>query len=123
MRAAFVILALVLVPAGAFADETVATAPARQSLPAAAPVAPLTAEDADDAGDGSAVVMGPCGPEGVAADGSVATKAHGFAEAGVGTQGYRHIAGGFCKPFKNGGAISVSVSQTQAKGAPYGYGW
>jgi hypothetical protein len=57
--------------------------------------------------------LGPCGPEAVAADGSAETKAHGYAEVGVGTGGYRHVAAGFCKPFKNGGAVAVSVSQSQ----------
>jgi hypothetical protein len=105
-------LALMLTPSFALADEVIHTAPATQTLPAAAAVSPL--DEAGGAGDdGSGVRMGPCGPEKVTADGKTETKAHGFVEAGVGTGGYRHIAGGVCKPLANGGAIAVSVSQSQ----------
>ena len=120
MRAVAAFLAFALVPAFAIADETIATAPAKQSLPAAAPVSPLTAEDDSDVSDGQHMAMGPCGPEAVGDDGKLATNAHGYVEAGVGTSGYRHLAGGVCKPLANGGAVSVSVSETQGRGR---YGW
>jgi hypothetical protein len=109
-------LALMLAPGFALADEAIHTAPATQSLPAAAPVTPLDEASGVGGDDGSGVRVGPCGPEKVAADGSTETKAHGFVEAGVGTQGYRHIAAGVCKPLANGGAIAVSVSQSQFQG-------
>jgi len=106
--------ALLLAPAVALAGEVIATAPPTQSPPAAAPVSPL--QEADAASGGSRVNMGPCGPEAVTDDGQTETKPHGFVEAGVGTGGYRHIAAGVCKPLANGGAIAVSVSQSQIHG-------
>jgi hypothetical protein len=108
-------IALALTPGWALADEAIATAPARQSLPAAAPVSPL--QDFDTApDDGTSSRLGPCGPQTVSADGKADTKPHGYVEAGVGTGGYRHIAAGVCKPLANGGAIAVSVGQTQFQG-------
>ncbi len=111
------LLALTLAPGFAFADEAISTAPAiGQSQPRPAPVAPLQAADADGSGDGSRVQMGPCGPQAVSADGKADNRAHGFVEGGVGTSGYRHVAAGVCKPLANGGAIAVSVSDTQLQG-------
>ena len=109
-------LALLFAPGFALADEAIHTAPATQSLPAAAPVTPLDEVGAAAGDDGSGVRMGPCGPQAVNEDGKTDTKAHGFVEAGVGTHGYRHIAAGVCKPLANGGAIAVSVSQSQQQG-------
>ena len=109
-------LALLLAPGFALADEAIHTAPATQSLPAPAPVTPLDDVGAATGDDGSGVRMGPCGPEKVGEDGKTETKAHGFVEAGVGTRGYRHLAAGVCKPLANGGAIAVSVSQSQLQG-------
>jgi hypothetical protein len=109
-------LALMLAPGFVLADETIHTAPATQSLPAAAPVTPLDEVGAAAGDDGLGVRMGPCGPEKVTDDGKMGTKAHGFVEAGVGTRGYRHLAAGVCKPLANGGAIAVSVSQSQLEG-------
>jgi hypothetical protein len=116
MRSIVAALTLVLAPSCALADGAIATAPAAQSLPAAAPAAPLDEASADAPGDGSSVRMGPCGPQAVAADGKADTRAHGFVEAGVGTSGYRHIAAGVCKPLGDNGAIAVSVSQSQIQG-------
>jgi len=117
---AFLVLALIFAPSLALAGEVISTAPTAQPAPAAAPVAQLrVADDGDPNGDGR-VAMGPCGPEAVGDDGKLATKAHGYVEAGVGTSGYRHLAGGVCKPLANGGAVSVSVSETQGRGR---YGW
>jgi hypothetical protein len=108
-------LALLLAPGFALADETIHTAPATQSLPAATPVLALD-EVSAAAGAGGGARMGTCGLEKVTADGQTDTKAHGFVEAGVGTHGYRHIGAGACKPLANGGAIAVSVSQSQIQG-------
>lgn len=113
------LLALILAPGAARADQVISTAPAAQSPPAAAPVPPLRVTDAD-ARDAPEVRMGPCGPETVDDSGKAATKAHGFVEAGVGTSGYRHLAAGVCKPLANGGAVAVSVSESQAQGQRYG---
>lgn len=109
-------LALLLAPGSALADEAIHTAPATQSLPTASPVSPLDEVNAAGGDDRPGVRLGPCGPEKVAADGATETKAHGFVEAGVGTGGYRHIAAGACKPLADGGAIAVSVSQSQMQG-------
>jgi hypothetical protein len=110
------LLVLALAPGLSRADEAMPTAPAHQSPPAAAGVSPLQEADVDAPDGGSGVRLGPCGPEAVAADGKTETKAHGYIEGGVGTNGYRHIAAGLCKPLANGGAIAVSVSQSQAQG-------
>jgi hypothetical protein len=115
------VLALMFTPGLALAGEVMSTAPTAQPAPAAAPVAPLRIEDDGDPNGGGRVAMGPCGPEAVSDDGKVATKAHGYVEAGVGTSGYRHLAGGVCKPLANGGAVSVSVSETQGQGRRYGW--
>jgi hypothetical protein len=115
MRSILVALtALLLWPSTGLAGEVIATAPATQSPPAAAPVAPL--QEADAVNGGSRVSVGPCGPEAVTDDGKMETKPHGYVEAGVGTGGYRHIAAGVCKPLANGGAIAVSVSESQMHG-------
>ena len=114
------LLALVLAPGSALADEAIGTAPAKQAPPAAAPVAPLQEAEADASDGGHRVRMGPCGPQAVTADGKTETKAHGYVEAGVGTGGYRHVAAGVCKPLANGGAVAVSVSQSQAQGGRQG---
>jgi hypothetical protein len=110
------LLSLLLTPGLALAGETIATAPGTGSPPAAAAVSPLVEANADGPDGAPGVRMGPCGPQAVAADGKTDTRAHGFVEAGVGTSGYRHIAAGVCKPLANGGAIAVSVSDSQAHG-------
>jgi hypothetical protein len=104
--------------AAALADDVISTAPGTQSLPAAAPVTPLRVTDSDRS-NGSRVQVGPCGPEAVDDNGKAGTNPHGFVEAGVGTSGYRHIAAGVCKPLANGGAVSVSVGETQGQGRRY----
>jgi hypothetical protein len=111
------LLALTLAPGLALADEAISTAPVvGQSQPAPAPVAPLRAVDADGSDEGSGVRMGPCGPQAVTADGKTDNRAHGFVEGGIGTSGYRHVAAGVCKPLANGGAVAVSVGDTQLQG-------
>jgi hypothetical protein len=120
MRSIVAALTLALAPGFAFADGAIATAPAAQSLPAAAPVSPLDEAGADAPGGGSNVRMGPCGPQAVSVDGKTDTRAHGFVEAGVGTSGYRHVAAGVCKPLGDNGAIAVSVSQSQVQGRRFG---
>ena len=110
------LLALVLSPTAAHADGPISTAPASQAPPAGSPAPPLQASGDQDADAGSAVRMGPCGPQRVGADGVPETKPHGYAEVGVGTRGYRHVALGVCKPLRDGGAVAISVSQTEAQG-------
>jgi hypothetical protein len=109
--------ALILAPGVAFADEAISTSPSvGQAQPAPAPVAPLHVASDDGNDDATMVRMGPCGPQAVGADGKTDNRAHGFIEGGVGTSGYRHIAGGVCKPLANGGSVAVSVSDTQLQG-------
>jgi hypothetical protein len=108
---------LALAPGLAFADGPIATAPATQSQqPAPPPVPPLRVAAADGSGDVPAVRMGPCGPQAVTADGKTDSRAHGYVEGGIGTGGYRHVAAGVCKPLANGGAVALSVGDTQMHG-------
>jgi len=111
------LLALALTPGAALAGEAISTASASQApQPAAAPVAPLDNVTTDAADGPGAVQMGPCGPQTIGANGAPDLRPHGYVEAGVGTQGYRHIAAGVCKPLANGGAVAVSVSDSQWQG-------
>jgi len=109
------LLLFAFAPGLAFADEAISTAPANQSPPPAAAVAPLREVESGDVDGRPRVRLGPCGPEAVAADGKTGTTPHGYVEGGIGTNGYRHIGAGVCKPLANGGAIAVSVSQSQVQ--------
>ena len=60
--------------------------------------------------------MGPCGPVRHTADGKVDNSPRGQVEVGVGTGGYRHIAGAMCKPVGDHAAVSIAVSETQYQG-------
>jgi hypothetical protein len=110
------LLVFALAPGLVLADEAIPTAPTNQSPPTAAPVSPLQEAEAGAPDGGSGVRPGPCGPEAATADGKTATKPHGYVEGGVGSNGYRHIGAGLCKPLANGGAIAVSVGESQAQG-------
>ncbi|HEY1751520.1 MAG TPA: hypothetical protein VGG29_09665 [Caulobacteraceae bacterium] len=98
----------------AWADGPVATASAAQaSAPqpqAAAPPLPPQKAGAPQPGD---LAQGPCGPERVKADGKLERAPHGEVEAGVGTHGYRHLAGEICQPIGQNGAVTVGVSESQ----------
>jgi len=109
-------LALALLPGAALAGEAITTASPSPGPPTAAPAPPLQTAAEFAADNPDAVQMGPCGPETVGADGKPDHKPHGYVEAGVGTSGYRHLAAGVCKPLANGGAIAVSVSDTEWQG-------
>jgi hypothetical protein len=101
------------------AQAPISTAPASGPAapqPTAAPL-PLPPEDADDeTPQGPQIALGPCGPEKVKADGTLETKPHGEVDAGVGTGGYRRIAGAVCQPLGQTGAVAVSISDTQSDG-------
>jgi hypothetical protein len=116
MRFIAAVLLSVSLPGLAMADGAMPTAPPAQPQPAMAPAAPLLDADDAQAVDGPTIRAGPCGPQMIAADGRADTKAHGYVDVGVGTRGYRHIAAGVCKPLAGGGAIAVSVSDTQIQG-------
>jgi hypothetical protein len=108
---------IVLAGAPAWADGPMATSNAAQTAvpqpdaPAAA-LPPGGPEGADD----PAIAMGPCGPEKVKPDGQLAHAPHGEVEAGVGTNGYRHIGGTVCQPVGDNGAVQVSVGESQSNG-------
>ena len=115
MRLFVIAAALSLAAAAAWADGPVSTtSSADQNPPQPQAAAPPLA----DHGDGSAtqrVAMGPCGPERVKADGKLDTAPHGEVEAGIGTRGYRHLAGTVCQPIGQNGAVQVSASTSQAQ--------
>jgi len=119
MRVTLLATAALLFLAGpALADGPVTTAggsdtsaPPQQST---AP-APLPTGDAQ-VPEGPQMAMGPCGPEKVKPGGTLETKPHGEVEAGVGTSGYRHVAGVVCQPIGQNGAVTVGVSDTHIDG-------
>ena len=116
MRATLIATVAFLFIAGpALADGPVATAggsgptaPQPETPPAPLPTAGAAAAEEQP------IAMGPCGPEKVKPDGQLETKPHGEIEAGVGTGGYRHVAGAICQPIGQTGAVAVGVSDTQA---------
>ena len=116
MRVTVLAVAAMLVLAGpALAQGPIATAGGDASTapqPTAAPPSLPTA--VPEPADGQQIAMGPCGPEKVKPNGQLETKPHGEIEAGVGTGGYRHVAGAVCQPLGQSGAVAVSAGETQA---------
>jgi hypothetical protein len=108
--------ALNLAGAAAWADGPIATTSGAEASPpqpqTAAP--PLNADPAGGAAP-QRMAMGPCGPERVKPDGKLDTGPHGVIEAGVGTHGYRHLAGAVCQPIGQNAAVSVSASVSRAQ--------
>ncbi len=102
----------------AFAEGPIATADASQAgapqPSTTAPPLPPGGEGVD--GDGQPIVMGPCGPTHAKPNGQPDSAPHGAVEAGVGTHGYRHVAGTVCKPIGPTGSVTVSVGETQGGG-------
>jgi hypothetical protein len=114
--AAAVVIAMAGAPA--WADAPISTSNTTR-ITAPQPDAPAAALATDAAGftdDDPAVAMGPCGPEKVKPNGQLAHAPHGEVEAGVGTNGYRHIAGVVCQPIGDNGAVQVGVSETHSDG-------
>ena len=111
----FATAAMLFIAGPALADGPIATAggsgPAGPQPTAPAP--PLPTEGAAAAEQGQPMALGPCGPEKVKPDGKLDTAPHGELEAGVGTGGYRHVAGSVCQPIGQTGAVAVGVSATQ----------
>jgi hypothetical protein len=115
IRATALATGLVLLLHGpALADGPIATAATvGPSAPQPdAPAPPLPPSRPGDPAD-APMVMGPCGPEKVSADGHVSTAPHGEVEAGIGTHGYRQVAGVVCQPIGENGAVTISAGQTQ----------
>jgi hypothetical protein len=113
--AVMLVLASPFLAGPALADGPIATAGG--AAPAAPqPTAPPPSLPTTEAApvDGEQIAMGPCGPEKVRPDGQLETKPHGEIEAGVGTGGYRQIAGAVCQPIGQHGVVAASVSATQA---------
>ena len=110
-------MAALTLAAPALAQAPVSTAPA--AGPAAPPptaATPALPDGDAPSADGPKMAMGPCGPEKVLANGKLDTAAHGQAEVGVGTGGYRHIGGAVCQPIGQNAAVAVSISQTEGQG-------
>jgi hypothetical protein len=118
------VLALLTPPALADTADAPVTTSSSAQLPAPqsqSNAPPLTAQGAaaDDDDGGQRVVMGACGPTGATPDGKPDTAPHGEVEAGIGTNGYRHLAGRVCKPIGDGGSLSIGVGTTSLNGG----GW
>jgi hypothetical protein len=115
MRLIVVAAAFSLAAASAWADGPVTTASGADQVPpqpqAAAPPLP----GVSDGAPGQRVAMGPCGPERVKPDGKLDTAPHGEIEAGIGTHGYRHLAGAVCQPIGQNASVAVSASVSQAQ--------
>lgn len=113
MRAtAFAKAVALLLAAPAVADAPIAAGPAAPQPTAPPPLSSAAGAAVED----PPIAMGPCGPEKVKPDGRLATAPHGEVEAGVGTNGYRRLAGAVCQPIGQNAAAAVSVSQTQGGG-------
>jgi hypothetical protein len=112
------ILALSFAAPLAWADGPITTASPTSSAPApdASPPASVESADAADQDAGPDVRLGPCGPTKVTSDGKPDRSVHGEVDAGVGTNGYRHVGLSACKPIGDNGAVAISVSQTQFDG-------
>ena len=115
MRLFLVAAALSLAAVAAWADGPVATTSTAEQSPPQPQSAPPPLAAARDAAAPSHVAMGPCGPERVKPDGKLATTPHGEIEAGIGTQGYRHLAGTVCQPIGENGSVEVSAGVNQAQ--------
>jgi hypothetical protein len=115
MRLAVVIAAFSLAATAAWADGPVTTASTADQVP---PQPQAAAPPLAGVGDGAPmqrVAMGPCGPERVKPDGKLDTAPHGQIEAGIGTHGYRHLAGAVCQPIGQDASVAVSASVSQAQ--------
>jgi len=117
MRATlFVTAAFFLFAGPALADGPIATAGGSgpEAPEPTAPQPPLPSAGSAPAMQQQPVAMGPCGPEKVKADGQLETAPHGEVEAGIGTGGYRHLAGTVCQPIGQNGAVVMSAGYSQA---------
>ena len=113
MRLIFIAAALCLAAGAAWADGPVTTSSSAAQAPPQPQGPPPPLAGVTDSAAPQGVAMGPCGPERVKPDGKLDTAPHGVVEAGIGTHGYRHLAGAVCQPIGQNGAIAVSASQSQ----------
>ena len=115
MRVTVLAVAAMLVLAGpALAQGPIATAGGASTAPQPTAPAPSLPTAVAEPPDGQQIALGPCGPEKVKPNGQLETRPHGEIEAGVGTGGYRHVAGAVCQPLGQHGVVAASVSATQA---------
>jgi hypothetical protein len=118
MRVMYLAAAAALVMSGpVMADDAITTAPAAgpTAPPPATSTSPLTSAPPVVIEDPQ-LAFGPCGVDKVPADGSLKPRPHGEVQAGVGTNGYRHLSGAYCQPLGENGAVAVSVSKTEFNG-------
>jgi hypothetical protein len=115
MRLFLVAVAVSLAAAVAWADGPVATVSNAQQSPPQPQGSPPPLAGVADSAASARVAMGPCGPEQVKPDGKLDTAPHGEVEAGVGTHGYRHLAGTVCQPIGQNAAVEVSAGMSQAQ--------
>jgi hypothetical protein len=115
MRLVLIAATLSLAGAAAWADAPVTTSTDAAPAPPQPQAAPPPLAGVADSAAPPGVAMGPCGPERVKPDGKLDTAPHGEIEAGVGTHGYRHLAGAICQPVGQNAAITVSASVSQAQ--------
>ncbi|HEY5106425.1 MAG TPA: hypothetical protein VII73_06585 [Caulobacteraceae bacterium] len=103
--------------ASADAQEVIATAIGVHDAPDASSIPspkPLNQDRPAYDDRGAPLVMGACGPTAPVKNGDTADhKAHGEIEAGVGTGGYRHVAGVVCQPIGDNAAVTIAAGQTQ----------
>jgi hypothetical protein len=115
MRLFVIAAALSLAAGAAWADGPVTTASNAEQAPPQPQSAPPPLAGVTDSAAPPRVAMGPCGPERVKSDGKLDTAPHGEVEAGIGTHGYRHLAGAVCQPVGQNAAVAVSASVSQAQ--------
>ena len=113
----FVVAAALSFAAGvAWADGPVSTVSSADQAAPQPQGAPPPLAGVSDSATPPRVAMGLCGPERVKPDGKLDTAPHGEIEAGIGTHGYRHLAGAVCQPIGQNAAVAVSASVSQAQG-------
>jgi hypothetical protein len=110
----FAAAAMLFLAGPALAQGPITTAGGGPSGPQPTAPPPSLPTAVAEPADGQQVAMGPCGPEKVKPDGRLETKPHGEIEAGVGTGGYRHVAGAVCQPIGQNSAVAVGIDETQA---------
>ena len=115
MRLFMLAAAVSLAAVAAWADAPVSTASSAREAPPQPQSAPPPLAAVADSAAPPQIAMGPCGPERVKPDGKLDTAPHGVIEAGIGTHGYRHLAGAVCQPIGQNAAVAVSASVSQAQ--------
>jgi hypothetical protein len=113
MRLLLPIVAVLMLTAGARAQEAIPTAATGSGAPAADYGGPIRIghDKHDDSGPAPAII-GPCGGVKESDDGSPPKpdkSPHGQVWAGVGTHGYREAGGALCVPIGDNSALAIAV--------------